>query len=190
MIATSAPRLPKIQQPRMLSLTEFRRRYANRSDGYKYEWNRGIVEKTKNMDQFQTTYFAILLRRYMLTQSFADGGILTNETDMSTTKEQLRRPDIAIYSGVQLQAMRQGHTEVAAWVAEVISEFDQINKVNKKLVEYFNAGVQVVWHIFPETQSVYVYTSIDQVTICRGERICSAAPALPDFEISAAHLFS
>lgn len=189
MIATPQPRLPKANQPRLLTLTEFHRRYTNRADGYKYEWNKGVVEKTKNMDQFQTTYFAILLRRYILTQSFTEGGILTNETDMSTTKEQLRRPDIAIYSGEQLKAMRQGQTQVAAWVAEVISEFDQVNRVNKKLVEYFNAGVQVVWHVFPETQSVYVYTAIDQVTICRGEKICSAAPALVDFEITASQLF-
>ena len=44
---------------------------------------------------------------------------------------------------------------------------DRINRVNNKLEEYFQAGMLVVWHIFPQQQLVYVYTSSIDVKICR-----------------------
>ena len=173
------------KKPRKISLATFLERYSNMEDGFKYEYNQGIIEKTKTMNQVQTAIFAVLLRAYINTLSFKNGGILTNETDMMTSLIQLRRPDIAIYSGIQLSLMRKGENQIAEWVAEVISESDNINRVNKKLDEYFDAGVKVVWHIFPENETVYVYTAADEVQICRGEKICSGAPAAADFEITA-----
>ncbi|MEZ4905807.1 MAG: hypothetical protein R2822_30600 [Spirosomataceae bacterium] len=50
--------------------------------------------------------------------------------------------------------------------------------------------MQVVWPIYPENQVVYVYTSRKSVKICTDTDICSAAPVLPDFEISVNELFS
>jgi hypothetical protein len=47
----------------------------------------------------------------------------------------------------------------------------------------------VVWHIFPESKQVYVYTSPENVTICRGTEVCSTAPTLPDLQIEAEQLF-
>jgi Uma2 family endonuclease len=178
------------KKTRLISLQTFLQRYSNIEDGYKYEYNQGVIEKTKTMDQIQTTLYAILLRAYITTKSFQEGGTITSETNMSTTDVQLRKPDIAIYSADQLKLMKNGQNQVAEWVAEVISDTDNINRVNKKLEEYFKAGVKVVWHIFPNIETVYVYTAADVVTICKGDKICSGAPAVADFEISAANLFA
>jgi Uma2 family endonuclease len=182
--------MPLGKKTRTVSLQTFLQRYSNIEDGYKYEFNNGVIEKTKTMDQEQTTLFAKLLRMYISTKSFQEGGTITSETNMNTTDLQLRKPDIAIYSAEQLSLMKNGQNQVAEWVAEVISETDQINHVNKKLEEYFQAGVKVVWHIFPNIETVYVYTATDKVAICKGEKICSGAPAVSDFQISAAQLFS
>jgi Uma2 family endonuclease len=179
-----------IKKPRLISLQSFLKRYSDIEDGYKYEYNNGIIEKTKTMNQEQTTLFAALLRVYITTQSFQEGGTITSETNMNTTDVQLRKPDIAIYSADQLKLMRNGQNQIAEWVAEVISDTDNINRVNKKVEEYFEAGVKVVWHIFPNIETVYVYTAADVVTICKGSKICSGAPAVSDFEISAANLFA
>ena len=54
---------------------------------------------------------------------------------------------------------------------------------------YFNAGVMVVWHVFPELKSVHVFTSPVDVTICEGDTVCSAAPALPDLQMTANEVF-
>ncbi len=178
------------RQPRFVSKAQFLREYADREDGYKYEWNNGVIEKTKGMNQLQADFFFLLLERFQKTAASKAGGGLITETDMNTSSVQIRRPDIAFYSGAQRLLMKRGVTQIAAWVAEVISPTDNADKINEKLEEYFQVGVQVVWHIFPASKKVDVYTSPDDVTICRGKTVCSGAPAIPGFEISAADLFA
>ena len=60
--------------------------------------------------------------------------------------------------------MKKPDNQIAIWVGEVISDTDNANKINTKLEEYFNAGVQVVWNIYPASKQVYVYKAIDEVT--------------------------
>lgn len=177
------------KKPRRVSKAHFLREYADREDGYKYEWNDGAVEKTQAMNQQQAIIQAIIMRYFVQTQVFKRGGLFTSETNMDTSPVQLRKPDLAIYTNEQLLLMKQGQNQIASWVAEVISPTDNINHVNLKLDEYFQARVQVVWHIFPDSKQVYVYTSPEQVTICRGKTICNATPALGDLEIGAEELF-
>jgi len=181
---------PPARQPKQISLKEFLRSYSDKEDGYKYELNSGLVEKTTKMNQQQTNIFFILTRLFLNTAAFKSGGGLTSETDMLTVGEQLRRPNIAYFAGSQILFMKQGRNQIATWLAEVISPTDNADKINEKLEEYFRAGVQCVWHIYPSSNQVYVYTAPDKVTICRGETLCSGAPALPDFEISATDLFA
>ena len=71
--------------------------------------------------------------------------------------------------------MKKGQNQIPQCVAEVISESDNINRVEGKLDEYFSAGVKIVWHIFPVSKKVYVYTAPDKVTICMDKTICSGA---------------
>jgi Uma2 family endonuclease len=183
------PNKPK-SAPRQITLEQFLVKYDNLEDGLKYEWNNGVVEKTKAMSQQQFFILAILNRLFVRTKLFLEGGMLIVEGDMSTSEYQLRRPDVAIYTAEQLLSMRRKINQIAPWVAEVISPTDNADRINEKLEEYFNAGVQVVWHIYPTSQKVDVFTSVDHVKICRGKTICSAAPALNDFEITAEELFS
>jgi len=177
-------------QVERISLKDFLLNYSDMEDGYKYEWNDGAIEKSATMNQAQTAIWSILLPLFFKTQTFKNGGILISETDMKTSETQLRRPDIAIYTGEQIPFMKKGQNQVAPWVAEVISENDNINKVESKKDEYFEAGVKVVWHIFPESKKVYVYTAPDKVKICTGSTICESEPALGDFKISADALFA
>ncbi len=178
------------KKPRKISLATFLERYSNMEDGFKYEYNQGIIEKTKTMNQDQALIEDALLRAFITTQFFKEGGAIFFEKDIKTSLEHLRRPDVAIFTAKQTRVMSNDNMQIPVWVAEVISESDNINRVNKKLDEYFNAGVKVVWHIFPENKTVYVYTAADEVQICRGEKMCSGSPAIPDFGITAKHIFA
>jgi len=180
----------KPKSAKKITKEQFLRRYADREDGFKYEFNNGVIEKTKAINQQQAMIQAILLRIFIKTKAFAEGGLFTAETDMDTSKTQLRRPDLAIYSGNQVTKMKVGEKQVALWVAEIISPTDRADDINAKVIEYFKAEVKVVWHIFPQLKKVDVFTAPDKVTICSGKTVCSGAPALPDFEISAEELFA
>lgn len=181
---------PETVSDSFITLEEFLRLYSDAEDGYKYEYNRGIIEKTKSMNQEQGFIQKILIRLFIKTTTFENDGSFLAETDMKTSENQLRRPDLSIYYGSQQAGIAKGKNQVAPWVAEIISPTDRADLINLKLEEYFNAGVQVVWHIFPASDQVYVYTSPENITVCRGKTICSAKPALLDFEISAEDLFA
>ncbi len=178
------------QQPRLISKEEFLQEYANREDGFKYEWNNGIVEKTESMNQQQFFLQDILLRLFIKTKTFQEGGTFTSEGNMDTAPKQFRKPDLAIYTAAQMPLMRKGEKQIPPWVAEVISPSDKAEDVTAKTEEYFRVGVRVVWNIYPYAKQVYVFTSPDDVTVCRGKTICSGAPALPDFQITAEDLFA
>ena len=64
-----------------------------------------------------------------------------------------RRPDICFISTEQLKKI-QTEAPVPSFVVEIISTTDRINRVNRKVDDYFNAGVKVLWHVFPESKKV------------------------------------
>ena len=103
---------------------------------------------------------------------------------------QMRRPDVAYLTKEQIMQTRAGENVIPEFVIEILSESDNVNKVEEKVVEYFKAGVRVVWNIYLEQQAIYVYTSRRDVKICIEDDICSAKPVLPDFEMSANQIFA
>lgn len=178
-----------VSQP-YVSREEFLREYSDREDGFKYEFNAGLVEKSSKMNQEQTTLFLFLSRIFCQTQAFQEGGGLTAETDVNTTEVQLRRPDICYFSAKQIERMKEAESQIPTWLAEVISKNDTADKINVKLAEYFAAGVKCVWHIYPTSKQVHVFTSPEDVTICMGKTTCSASPAVPDFKTTPDELFA
>ncbi len=182
----------KSASKRLVSLESFLARYPNREDPYKYEWNNGVVEKKpRTMNRDQLKILQNLMRLFTRTTAYAAMGELLSEVDMlMKTVGRTRRADIAYMSGEQMRVASNGELSVCTFVAEVISKNDQINEVEEKLAEYFDNGVQVVWVIFPKLKQVKVYRSVRDITVCFGDDVCSAAPTLPDFEISVNDIFA
>ena len=115
---------------------------------------------------------------------------LLPETRCLISPYQVRIPDLAYFTRQQMVESANGNEPIPMFVIEIISANDSINAVNQKLKEYFDAGVQVVWHIFPQQQLVYVYKSVKNVFIASDDDMCTAQPALPDFSIKAKDIFS
>lgn len=173
-----------------ISKEEFLLNYPNIEDGYKYEWNGGKIERSSGSRQKECFIQDKLVRHFSKTVIFKKDGILVGNLYFEIGKNQIRKPDLSIYLGHQMPLMSKGVNQSPIWISEVINELDEVGVLNKKLKEYFKIGVQVVWYIYANTNQVYVYTSPEEVTICRGKTICSAKPALPDFEINATDLFA
>jgi Uma2 family endonuclease len=172
-----------------ISKEEYRERFSDLEDGYKYEWNDGIIEKTESMKKYQALIEAAILRLFYTTEAFQKQGMICAEMETDTSEVQIRKPDMAFYTAEQLNLMSDDIAQIPAWVAEIISKTDDLEEVQKKIVEYFNAGTQCVWIVLPQNKMVYVYTSISDVTVCKGETLCSGAPVLNDFQIKAHQLF-
>lgn len=161
------------------------------ADGYKYEWNDGELIRFAGMKRKHLRLMRVLNLLFDTTRAKRAGGQLVHEHDVQLTGIQLRRPDLAYFSGSQIDSSDDdnGPEPIPAFAIEVISCFDQINIVKAKLREYFNNGVQVVWLIFPDEQSVEVYTSFKTVQICTDNDLCSARPVLDDFALTVNQLF-
>jgi len=157
---------------------------------YKYEWNKGKIEKTDKMKQLEFFILKALSRLFVKTNAYQNGAELLTEGDVLTSSEQLRRPDLAYYTESQIIETTKGINQVPTFVIEIISPSDNQNKILEKNQEYFSAGVQVIWLIMPNLKQVYIYSSPKNVQICTDDDICSAKPVLDDFEISVNNLLT
>lgn len=181
MVQTSQP---IAQLPR--TLEEFLEWESN--DGYKYEWNDGELIQFTGMKKEQLYIYDLLLGLFF-EKGYKQLGTLVAEQEVQLSGVQMRRPDIAYFSREQIQKSKNGEDVIPEFVIEIISNNDQINQLEKKISEYFKAGVKVIWNIIPEQEVVYVYTSRRDVKVCLEGDICSAKPVLPDFEVSAEAIF-
>ncbi|MCU0346338.1 MAG: Uma2 family endonuclease [Saprospiraceae bacterium] len=184
-IATKASQ--KKTSSKAVSLDTYFKKYRDLEDGFKYELVDGIVEKTpRTMTPAQTFILNNLMRRFLTTKAYENGGNLFVEIEMLTKPDQIRKPDICYRSAKQIM---DGDFSPSEFVVEVISPNDKIEKVKDKLREYFAAGVKVVWHVFPVQQEVEVYTSARRSEVFSGADMVSAAPAIPDFQLKVDEVF-
>lgn len=158
-------------------------------DNYVYEFDNGLLIPTTSMRQDENQLVANLENYFFTTQAFRDGGRLRAEMDVWLTDKQLRRPDVAYYSAEQQRGMINGNRVTPAFVIEFGSVSDTESVSVQKRHEYFDAGVEVIWWVFPIYQEVYVYTSPKIVTICTDNDILSAAPVLAELQLTVAALF-
>ena len=182
------------KQPRLIKWSEFEKRYLSREDGYKYEWLNGRVEKTEytmNPTQLYIQRNLTALFRSFLNAGKMHGELLA-EPDLFFFPEVHRRPDFAWLTNPQIDRLAQeGAIEIPAFVIEVISTRDAAQKIVDKMRHYRTAGVQVVWLIYPIQKEVHVYSSqnLESMTVCMGEKICSADPVLPAFAFPVSDIF-
>lgn len=92
-----------------------------------------------------------------------------------------RRPDIAYFHRDRLPEPREEQTSATPnWIVEVVSKNDNALKLEEKVEEYFKAGVELVWLVNPQLQTVRVHTASD-VRLYHAADTITAEPVLPGF---------
>ncbi|MEM6318331.1 MAG: Uma2 family endonuclease [Bacteroidota bacterium] len=180
------------KKKRKITWETFQQKYLTREVGYKYEWLNGTVEKTPHMNKEQLYILHNLQKffRHLLLEKKVTGDLIA-EADLFF-KEHHRRPDICWLTEEQIYNLAEEGTDVPSFVIEVISKSDKIVKVEAKMEDYRLAGVQVVWRIFPHLQTVHVITgeNLENSIAHSGDMICSAAPALLNFQMPVSAIFA
>ena len=72
---------------------------------------------------------------------------------------------------------------------EVISKSNTKAEMDRKLRDYFLAGVQVVWYVYPETRTAEIYTSGTNSRRVRKDQALTAELVLPGFSLPLQTLF-
>jgi Uma2 family endonuclease len=73
---------------------------------------------------------------------------------------------------------------------EVLSRSNTPAEMNRKLREYFEAGVRLVWLVDPRRRTVSVYTSFDALTVLSERQTLTGGDVLPGFKLPLKKLFA
>lgn len=164
-------------------------------DGNRYELVDGqLVETTISL---WSSYVAgnadYFLRSYC--RSGGTGWVLPEGTTyqcFQLSPGKVRKPDVSVIRVERLsiaEAQREGHVTMAPDVAvEVISPNDVASEVQEKVEDYLQAGVALLWVIYPESKTVYVYHR-GNVKVLHEHDELSGEELLPGFSCRIAELF-
>ncbi len=110
------------------------------------------------------------------------------------TQDLQRRPDVAFVSHARWPYNRRV-PDVPIWdmvpdlAIEVLSPSNTAIAVNRKIHEYFKAGVTRVWVVYPEQAEVYIYSTPQQVQVVGIGQELDGGDLLPGFRLPVAVLF-
>ena len=152
-----------------------------------------LVEKVMG---FYKSYLAGLLIQYLGTfVRERDLGVVAGaDGTLKLVPDQVRIPDVSFVAWERLPDRRlpaEPIPQLAPDLAvEIISKGNTREEMARKLCEYFDAGVRLVWYIFPETRSVRVYTDPQSETDLTDDAILDGGEVLPGFRLPLRQLFS
>lgn len=180
-------RSPSVRKPKTI---EAFLRWEQPEGKYKYEWVDGALEKTEYMMKNRGLDIVRNIKRaFYTTDLFQQGGELFAEAVVQLSEVKVRIPDLASFSDEQIIAAKRGESPIPSFAVEIISPNEKGFKIEQKALDYFAAGVQVLWQIYLNIRMVKVLTSPRNVQVCFEQDVCSAAPALPDLQLTTEALF-
>lgn len=120
------------------------------------------------------------------------GALVSSQAGFRMRDGNIRCPDVSFTRKERLPGGKAPDTFGDAapdLCIEIISLSEDKPDMTRKIEEYFDAGAKQVWHLFPETESLTVFTSpSDTVTYSANEEI-SGGDLLPGFRCRVAELF-
>jgi Uma2 family endonuclease len=175
----------------LVSWEDFKRKYLSRETKYKYEWVNGTVEKTTRAMIQKQQFIYDNLYDFLYALGGRKIGSFNSEVDTFFLDGVHRRPDIAYFTAEQAALMAHEIEQIPKFVIEIISKNDTMNPVHRKMNNYRDAQVAVVWHIFPELEQIHVYydKNLSKMVVCEGTDMCSAETVIAGFLMPAQDVF-
>lgn len=180
-------------QPAPGTATEDDVRWLNDHEDRLYELVDGIlVEKTVG---YEESWIAVNLSELLLAfVNLRNLGLVTGEGGtIRLAKGLVRIPDVAFVSWDRIPGGRFPDAAIPDLVpdlaVEVISAGNTRKEMDEKLKEYFEKGVRLVWFVRPRSQTVDVYTAVDNFTRLTATGTLEGGNVLPGFAIPVADLF-
>ncbi len=152
-----------------------------------------LVEKTVGTyESYLAALLARLLGNFVAPRRL--GIVLGADGMLRLAPGLVRIPDVSYISFERLpgrQVPREPFADLAPDLAvEVISRFNTPEEMNRKLKDYFGAGVSLVWYVYPRSRQVHVHVTPDHPTVLNLHQTLDGGQVLPGFEIALAELFA
>jgi Uma2 family endonuclease len=152
-----------------------------------------LVEKAMGYEESAiAAYLIMCLNNFVLRRKL---GIVTGESGAVRLFPGLVRiPDVAFASWDCLPGRKRPKTPVPHLapdlVVEVLSKSNTKPEMARKLGEYFQAGVRLVWLANPKTQTVRVYIAVDRLVLLKEDQALDGGGVLPGFSLLLSELFA
>lgn len=133
---------------------------------------------------------AAYLGPFILSQGLGEG--FGSETGFRLGPDTVLAPDAAFVSAERLppDEERKGFMPLAPdWAAEVVSPSERPVETLRKVYLYLEAGVQLVWIIYPDTRAVHVYNQDQPLRIFTEVDTLEGEDVLPGFTLPVRGLF-
>ena len=152
-----------------------------------------LVEKTMGYQESLIAaqvivLIGLFLREHNLGIVLGEGGTL------KILQDQVRIPDVCFISWDRFSNRQLPPEPIPALAPdlaiEVLSKSNTAGEMQRKLRDYFAAGVRLVWYIDPRTRSAKSYTAEDQCVEVAESQSLSGGDVLPGFELPLSELFA
>jgi Uma2 family endonuclease len=152
-----------------------------------------LVEKVMGVQESYLAAFLILTLGEFTTRHNL-GFILGADGMARLAPGLVRIPDISFISWQRVpggQVPRVPMLNFAPDLAvEVLSPSNTQQELERKLRDYFTAGVRLVWYVEPVQRTVQVFTAIDQANLLQEDQTLTGDPLLPGFSLPLRELFA
>ncbi|GAB4545722.1 MAG: hypothetical protein OHK0023_04440 [Anaerolineae bacterium] len=110
---------------------------------------------------------------------------------LATDPDTVRAPDVAFVARARIPATHGDYYAFAPDLAvEVVSPANTDTEMAEKIAQYFAAGAQQVWVIYPKARVIYVYRSAKDVTILDMNDTLEGGDLLRGFAVRVRDIFA
>jgi Uma2 family endonuclease len=152
-----------------------------------------LVEKAMGWrESYLAAWIATILNNFVLPRKL--GLVLGSDGMFRLERDKIRIPDVAYISKQRFagRTLKPG----AFWelgcdlAVEVISPSNTQREMERKLRDYFAAGVTAVWLVYPKTREVAVYSSATEFVTLGGDAALEGGAVLPGFSVPVSQIFA
>lgn len=152
-----------------------------------------LVEKTMGFEEsFLALAIGTFLNNFVAPRKL---GIVTGaDGTIRLAPGLVRIPDVAFFSWDRIPNRRFPRKPIPKLApdlaVEVLSASNTRKEMQRKLADYFKAGVRLVWYVDPKTRMVQVFTSRSSRKTLRESQTLDGGAVLPGFSVSLRQLFA
>ena len=145
-----------------------------------------LVEKTMGIRE---SALAVLLGYYLLNFVLPRrlGVVLGADGMIRFAPNQVRLPDVSFFRSERLTNGKLPDEAISSLIpdlaVEILSPSNTRAEMDRKLREYFAAGVRLVWYVDPRQRLVWVYEAVDRVTCLDHTGTLDGGTVLPGFAL-------
>jgi Uma2 family endonuclease len=156
----------------LLSIDEFEKLpVPEQGGGYELDEGEPVYVSPNSLEQGE-----IIHRIYALLKEWAksnDRGLIAPDSWIELAPGVVRAPDVAYIPRDRIVNLDPKHTlkAIPALAVEVLSAYNTAREMSRKIQQYRDAGVELIWIVDPDKREVDIYSALPLKTLRLGDTL-------------------